>query len=125
MNGQLEALELRPALIATLKAGGIKNVRDLLSYSETSLTERVANIGPLKAKEIKQAVEAKGLSLGAEVKKSRNMQMFTVTWDMFSEEAKIVLTSNFKQGHRILKLDVLQDAIYDLEKLYSKTLKEK
>jgi hypothetical protein len=38
-----------------------------------------------------------------------------------TDETKITLSQEFKESDWILKLDILRDAIYDLEEIYNET----
>jgi len=44
--------------------------------------------------------------------------MINLKWDTIKEEGVVATKPEFDDAYRILQLDVLQDWIYDLQKLY-------
>jgi len=44
--------------------------------------------------------------------------MINLKWDTIKEEGVVVTKPEFDDAYRILQLDVLQDWIHDLQKLY-------
>jgi hypothetical protein len=52
------------------------------------------------------------------------MRAITVNWSYDKGEAKLSLSTEFKNADWITRADILQDALYDLEELYNKTLGE-
>ena len=53
------------------------------------------------------------------------MRAITVNWSYDKGEAKLSLSTEFKNADWITKADILQDALYDLQDLYDKVLTEK
>jgi hypothetical protein len=51
-------------------------------------------------------------------------KLMEVVWLADKGEAKVKVTTEFKEAHWVLRADALQDAMHELEKLYNKTLKE-
>jgi hypothetical protein len=52
------------------------------------------------------------------------MKLMEVVWLADNGEAKVKVTPDFKEADWVLRADALQDALYELEKLYNETLKE-
>jgi hypothetical protein len=50
--------------------------------------------------------------------------MINLKWDTLKEEGVVVTKPEFDDAYRILQLDVLQDWIHDLQKLYDNILQE-
>jgi len=50
------------------------------------------------------------------------MRAITVNWSYDKGEAKLSLSTEFKNADWITRADILQDALYDLEELYNKVL---
>ena len=53
------------------------------------------------------------------------MRAFSVSYNFGSDETKITFSKDFKEGDYILRLDILKDAIHDLQTTYDKTLLQK
>jgi|LakMenEpi03Aug12_release.lakeMendotaPanAssembly.Ray.scaffolds.fasta_scaffold1637514_2 hypothetical protein len=53
------------------------------------------------------------------------MRAFSVKYEEGIDNTEIKFSKEFEDAHYIMKLDILQDAIYDLENIYNKILKEK
>ena len=49
------------------------------------------------------------------------MRALSVMYNFRTDETKITLSQEFKESDWILKLDILRDAIYDLEEIYNET----
>ncbi|NDG32338.1 hypothetical protein EB118_19960 [bacterium] len=52
------------------------------------------------------------------------LKCITIYFDEYRDKTKIKFSKAFEQEHWVLKADVLQDAIYDLEELYGNVLIE-
>jgi hypothetical protein len=52
------------------------------------------------------------------------MRAFSVTYNPGVDQTKITLSKEFEQAELILKLDILQDAIGDLQDIYEETRKQ-
>jgi hypothetical protein len=52
------------------------------------------------------------------------MRAFSVTYNPGVDQTKITLSKEFEQADMILKLDILQDAIGDLQDIYEETRKQ-
>jgi len=50
--------------------------------------------------------------------------MINLKWDTLKEEGVVITKPEFDGAYRILQLDVLQDCIYDLQKLYDRIHQE-
>lgn len=50
------------------------------------------------------------------------MRAFSVSYNFSSDETKITFSKDFKEEHYILRLDILKDAIHDLQTTYDKIL---
>jgi hypothetical protein len=53
------------------------------------------------------------------------MRAITVNWSYDKGEAKLSLSTEFKNADWITRADILSDAIHDLQDLYNKVLAEK
>ena len=51
------------------------------------------------------------------------MKAFTVKWHLERDETTIEYTTDFVDADRITQLDILKDALFDLETLYNGMLK--
>jgi hypothetical protein len=47
------------------------------------------------------------------------MKAFSVSWNPNTDETKITFSKDLKESSFILKLDILKDAIYELENEYN------
>lgn len=52
------------------------------------------------------------------------MRAFSVTYNPGVDQTKITFSSEFESADRITKMDILQDAIADLENVYEETRKQ-
>ena len=52
------------------------------------------------------------------------MRAITINWSYDKGEAKLSLSTEFKEADWITRADILQDALHDIEELYNKTLQE-
>jgi hypothetical protein len=52
------------------------------------------------------------------------MRAFSVTYNPRIDEIKIAFSKDFNDAYWILKMDILQDAICDLQKVYEETRKQ-
>jgi hypothetical protein len=50
--------------------------------------------------------------------------LINLKWDTLKEEGVVVTKPEFDDAYRILQLDVLQDCIHDLQKLYDNLLED-
>jgi hypothetical protein len=51
------------------------------------------------------------------------MKICKIKWSENYDETKVIFTNEFNEAHRIVQLDVLQDAIGILEETYNTILK--
>jgi hypothetical protein len=53
------------------------------------------------------------------------MKLITLHWDTNKEEGQVKCTEEFNEAPTILKLDMLQDVIADLQDMYNSLLSSK
>ena len=52
------------------------------------------------------------------------MRVLSVSWDPERDITKLKFNAEFLSSHWVVRADVIQDLLYDIEKMYEEVLKE-